>query len=145
MRVQRQSDTFQNREGNSHRTAKEKVIKALQNNGFETYAESGPYLNGMIIDSTGKKLDHIGKNGTYFHPFDILAFKKSVKSGLYIAYAIEIDGEIHEKKRVKVRDELHKEIMNLHFPNYVVKHIDKYDVLPKHITDDNIIAQLGLK
>lgn len=145
MRVQRQSETFQLKEGKSHISAKERVIKVLKDKGFDVFPEGRIYAFVMITDEGGQKLDHINTNGEYRHPFDIIAYKKSEKSGLSIAYAIEIDGEIHKKKRIAQRDKRHEQILSLFFPDYHLKRIEKVDVISKHITDENILSQLGIK
>jgi len=144
MSIQRRSETFQNKEGNTHRTAKERVCKVLQQKGFDVYPEARIFLNCMITGEHGEKLDHIGNNGMYMHPFDIIAYKTSAKSGLCIAYVIEIDGEIHKKKRIEKRDKKHEAILSMFFPDYQFKRIEKIDVISKHITDENIASQLGL-
>lgn len=145
MRVQRQSECFRFKEGKSHVEAKTRLAKILRDKGFDVYPEARIFLNCMITGEHGEKLDHIGKTGTYLHPFDIIAYKKSERSGLHVAYAIEIDGEIHNKKRVQKRDEKHESVMKLFFPDYIFKRLEKVDVISKHITDENILAQLGIK
>lgn len=145
MRVQRQSEAFQIKEGRTHISAKERVIRILTEKGYNVFPEGRLYAFVMITDEQGNKLDHINSNGEYKHPFDIIAYKKSEKSGLSIAYAIEIDGEIHKKKRIAQRDKRHEQILSLFFPDYYIKRIEKVDVISKHITDDNIVNQLGIK
>lgn len=145
MRVQRQSETFQLKEGRSHISAKDRVIRILREKGYEVYPEGRIYAYVMITDEQGTKLDHIDSIGEYKHPFDIIAYKKSEKSGLSIAYAIEIDGEIHKKKRIAQRDKRNEQILSLFFPDYYIKRIEKVDVISKHITDDNIIKSLDIK
>lgn len=147
MRVQSRSQGFQNKEGKRHQAAKDRVIRITREKEFTTYPEASIFVFAQLRDENGKQLDAV----EFRHPFDMLAYKKSKTTKLTICKAIEVDGEIHTKAKVKARDLKTERLMSELFPDYDLKRIDKYHILGQHpdgeyVASDEQIAQvLGLK
>lgn len=110
-------------EGKSHLSAKEYVAALLKEEEYQVITEHYEYARNPKSEN-----EWIRKG--WGHDFDIFAVKYN-KQNKPIFLFVEIDGEIHDKKRQKNRDENAEEVLRENYKNqtFILARLHKDTVL----------------
>ena len=144
MKVQHQSDGVQHGEGPTHLKAKFKMIDILEKQGWQVFPETKLIVWFTLQSQDGRLNINNQKQPAYMHAYDLYC-EKSHSNRLVSKMFLEIDGEIHtSNKYQKNRDIKAQQYAEHFFPNTEFKRIEKFILLDKGVTENDVLTEIGL-